>query len=154
MIPFALADTGVDPDHMAEHGVNALRVLGGHTVVWGARTAAWQDPDWKYVTVRRTVAVLELSMERGLQWTASEPNGEALWAQVRAGVADFLHGWWRHGALAGEKPSEAYFVRCDRTTMSESDLAEGRLVVLVGVALLRPKMFLVLPVVLQTTPGT
>ncbi len=144
VLPFPLAQTGVDPDHLAQHGVNALRVIGGRTVVWGARTAAWQDPEWRYLHVRRTVLTLEESLEQGLAWVALEPVAEALWGQVRSCVEDFLWPWWHHGALAGSKVGEAFFVRCDRSTTTASDLAEGRLVLLVGLALLRPAEFVVL----------
>ncbi len=153
VLPFPLAATGVDPDHMAERGVNALRVLGDRTVVWGARTAAWQDPEWKYVNVRRAVVVLEEALARGLGWVAFEPNDEPLWTQVRASVEQFLVPWWRHGALVGAKTSEAYFVRCDRSTTTEADLAAGRLVLLVGLALLRPAEFVVLRLDLRTATG-
>jgi phage tail sheath protein FI len=154
VLPFALAETGVAPDHLAEHGVNALRVLGGHSVVWGARTAAWQDPQWRYVNVRRTVLTVEETLEHGLAWVAFEPNAEPLWAEVRAAVEGFLLPWWRHGALSGSKRSEAFFVRCDRSTTTEADVAAGRLVLEVGLALLSPAEFVVLRVALRTAMVT
>ena len=139
-----------DVDALAARGVNALRRVDGRVVVWGARTAAWRDPEWKYVSVRRTFLFLAESIDQGLQWVVFEPNGAALWAQVRACVEDFLSTWWRQGALLGTTADEAFFVRVDASTMTQADLDAGRLVVLVGVALLRPAEFSVLRVALRT----
>lgn len=98
----------------------------------------------KHVKVRRYMAYLERSIERDMQWVVFEPNDSALWKEVQARISDFLHAEWRSGALVGVKPEEAFFVRCDRTTMSQSDLDAGRLVCLVGVAVLRPAEFMIL----------
>jgi phage tail sheath protein FI len=123
--------------------VNCLRTFPGRgVVVVGARTLS-SDPDWKYVNVRRLVLFLESSIERGLQWAVFEPNGDRLWAHVRRMVEDFLFSQWSAGALVGSKPEEAYFVRCDRTTMTQNDLDNGRLVCLVGVATVRPAEFVI-----------
>jgi len=123
--------------------VNALRSLPAvGAVVWGARTAS-VDPEWKYVPVRRLVLFLERSIERGLQWVVFEPNGEPVWARVRLSVENFLFDLWRQGALVGDRPDEGYFVRCDLSTMTQADVEAGRLVVLVGVAALKPAEFLV-----------
>ncbi len=103
-----------------------------------------QDPDWKYVNLRRYLAYLEQSLETGTQWVVFEPNGEALWARVRSTVEDFLLNEWKSGALQGTSPAEAYFVHCDRTTMTQNDLDNGRLVCVVGVAPVKPAEFTVL----------
>ena len=100
----------------------------------GARARPARDPEWKYVNVRRYFTYLERSIDRGTQWAVFEPNGERLWANVRETIADFLFNEWRNGALLGAKPEEAFFVRCDRTTMTQNDLDNGRLVCLIGVA--------------------
>lgn len=144
-----LAET-VDVAALAARGVNPLRRMDGRVVVWGARTAAWQDPEWKYVPVRRAVLMLEESLSRGLAWVVFEPNGPALWGQVRTCVEDFLTTWWRQGALVGRTTDEAFFVKADASTMTQADLDAGRLVVLVGVALLRPAEFSLLRVGLLT----
>ena len=124
-------------------GVDCLRrVAGRKVVVWGARTLS-ADPALKYVNVRRLLIYLEESIRQGVQWAAFEPNGEALWASVRRAVQGFLHAAWRNGALVGRMPQDAFFVRCDRTTMSQSDVLNGRLVCLVGVAPLRPAEFVI-----------
>ena len=125
------------------HGVNCLRAFPGRGIlVWGARTTS-TDPEWKYVNVRRLLDFLEHSIERGTQWVVFEPNGETLWSHVRSQVADYLTEQWRAGVLQGMKVSDAFFVRCDRTTMTERDLDEGRLICLVGVAVLRPGEFVI-----------
>ena len=124
-------------------GINCLRAFEGRGIrVWGARTIS-SDPEWKYVSVRRYCAYLEHSVDRGTQWAVFEPNGEALWAAVRRNIEDFLLNEWRNGALTGDKPEMAFFVRCDRSTMTQSDLDAGRLICLIGIALLRPAEFVI-----------
>lgn len=124
-------------------GVNCLRHLSGRGFrVWGARLAS-SDPEWKYVNVRRYFNYLESSIDRGTQWAVFEPNGERLWANVRQTIADFLYNEWRNGALLGSKTEEAYFVRCDRSTMTQNDLDNGRLVCLIGLAVIKPAEFVI-----------
>lgn len=131
-------------DELSPRRVNALRTLPSvGAVVWGARTAS-DDPEWKYVPVRRLVLFLERSIEQALQWVVFEPNDESLWTSVRQTVDDFLHDLWRQGALLGRKADEGYFVRCDRTTMTQADIDAGHLVVLVGVAPLQPAEFVII----------
>ena len=101
------------------------------------------DPEWKYINIRRYLLFLEHSIDQGTQWAVFEPNGEGLWATVRRGVEDFLDTQWRSGALVGRTPQDAYFVRCDGTTMTQDDIDHGRLVVLVGVAPLKPAEFVI-----------
>ncbi len=90
------------------------------------------------------------SLDEGLRWTVFEPNGERLWADVRTATEDFLFRGWQRGALLGGQPAEASFVRCDRSTLSQTDLAAGRCVVLVGVAVLKPAEFLIFRLGLNT----
>ena len=124
-------------------GVNCLRYLSGRGFrVWGARLAS-SDPEWKYVNVRRYFNYLESSIDRGSQWAVFEPNGERLWANIRQTISDFLYNEWRNGALLGSKTEEAYFVRCDRSTMTQNDLDNGRLVCLIGVAVIKPAEFVI-----------
>ena len=99
--------------------------------IWSDHTLS-PDPEWKYVNVRRLIIFLERSIDEGLQWVAFEPNGEKLWAAVRATVSDFL-------ASRGDP----FFVRCDRTSMTQDDLDSGRLVCVIGVAPLRPAEFVI-----------
>ena len=124
-------------------GVNCLRFFPGRGFrVWGARTAS-SDPEWKYVNVRRFFNYLEASIDRSTQWAVFEPNGERLWANIRETIAAFLYNEWRNGALLGGKPEEAYFVRCDRSTMTQNDLDNGRLVCQIGVAAIKPAEFVI-----------
>jgi hypothetical protein len=124
-------------------GINCFRFFEGRgNRLWGARTIS-SDPEWKYVNLRRYFAYLERSIDKGTQWAVFEPNGEALWANVRATVRDFLVNEWANGALLGDKPEKAFFVRCDRSTMTQNDLDNGRLVCLIGVAPLRPAEFVI-----------
>ena len=130
-------------DVLNPEGVNCFRFFEGRGFrLWGARTIS-SDPEWKYVNLRRYFIYLERSIDRGTQWAVFEPNGEALWANVRRTVEDFLFNEWQMGALLGDKPEKAYFVRCDRSTMTQNDLDNGRLVCLIGVAPLRPAEFVI-----------
>ena len=124
-------------------GINCIRTLPNRGIrVWGARTIS-SDPEWRYVNVRRYFLYLEASIDQGTQWAVFEPNGEALWANVRTTVSDFLYNEWVSGALLGTKPEEAFFVQCDRSTMTQADLDAGRLICLVGVAALKPAEFVI-----------
>ena len=124
-------------------GVNCFRFFEGRGMrLWGARTIS-SDPEWKYVNLRRYFAYLERSIDKGTQWAVFEPNGELLWANVRRTIEDFLLNEWQNGALLGDKPDKAYFVKCDRSTMSQNDLDNGRLICLIGVAPLRPAEFVI-----------
>ncbi len=124
-------------------GVNCLRYFAGRgNRVWGARTTS-SDPEWKYVNIRRYFLYLEQSIDRGTQWSVFEPNGERLWANIRDTVTSFLYNEWVNGALLGDKPEQAFFVRCDRSTMTQNDLDNGRLICLIGVAAIKPAEFVI-----------
>ena len=112
-------------------------------VVYGARVVT-SDPDWKYVNVRRLLIFIEASIDRGLQWAVFEPNDEPLWARLRRSVTNFLTTVWRNGGLQGSKPEEAFFVKCDMTTMTQTDIDEGRLIVVIGVAPVKPAEFVII----------
>lgn len=130
-------------DVLNPEGVNCFRFFEGRGYrLWGARTIS-SDPEWKYVNVRRYFAYLERSLERGTQWIVFENNSEPLWANVRRTVEDFLFNEWKSGHLMGDKPQEAYFVRCDRSTMTQNDIDNGRLICLIGVAPVRPAEFVI-----------
>ena len=130
-------------DVLNPEGINALRFFEGRgNRVWGARTVS-SDPEWKYVNVRRLFIFLEHSIDKGSQWAVFEPNNERLWANIRRTIEDFLLNLWKDGALLGAKPEQAYFVRCDRTTMTQNDLDNGRLIVLIGVAPVKPAEFVI-----------
>lgn len=119
-----------------------IRVYGGRVIT--------SDSDWKYVNVRRLLIFIEASLNQGLQYVVFEPNAEPLWARVKRSVSNFLTLVWRNGALEGIKPEEAFFVKCDKTTMTETDREEGRLIVLVGVAPVKPAEFVIVRIGLWT----
>jgi uncharacterized protein len=124
-------------------GINCLRFFFGRGYrVWGARTAS-SDPEWKYVNIRRYFIYLEHSIDRSTQWAVFEPNGMRLWANITDTISAFLYNEWRSGALLGSTPEQAYFVRCDRSTMTQADLDNGRLVCEIGVAALKPAEFVI-----------
>jgi phage tail sheath protein FI len=124
-------------------GINCFRFFEDRGYrLWGARTIS-SDPEWIYVNVRRYFAYLEHSIDKGTQWAVFEPNGPLLWANVQRTISDFLLNEWQNGALLGDTPATSYFVRCDRSTMTQNDLDNGRLVCLVGVAALKPAEFVI-----------
>ena len=138
-----------DAGALAQGHVNPLR----SSQIWGARTLN-PDHEWKYLNIRRLLIFLERSIDEGLQWVVFEPNGEPLWAKVRAGVTDFLDAQRRSGALQGDRPDNAFFVRCDLTTMTQDDLDSGRLICEIGVAPLRPAEFVIIRIGLWTADRT
>lgn len=146
----AIDDVQQGPLNLA--GVNALRMFPQYgPLVWGARTLATTSVDWRYVPVRRTVLFIESSLAAGLAWTVFERNDEALWAAVRQATDAFLYGLWRQGAFAGNRPEEACVVQCGRgITMTDDDVAAGRLRLTVMVALTHPAEFIVLTLELET----
>jgi phage tail sheath protein FI len=124
-------------------GINLIREFTGRGIrVWGARTLS-SDPEWKYLNVRRLFNFVGHSIDRGTQWVVFEPNNEQLWARVAQTIEAFLIGVWKTGALMGTTPKEAFFVRCDRTTMTQDDIDNGRLIVLIGLAPTKPAEFVI-----------
>jgi uncharacterized protein len=86
---------------------------------------------------------LEESIDKGTQWVVFEPNNEKLWGRVIATITAFLTRVWRDGALMGIKPEEAFFVKCDRTTMTQDDIDNGKLICIIGVAPMKPAEFVI-----------
>jgi phage tail sheath protein FI len=131
-------------------GVNCLRALPVYgPVVWGARTLHGDDnrgSEWKYIPVRRMALFLEESLYRGTQWAVFEPNDEPLWAQIRLNAGAFMNGLFRQGAFQGATPRDAYFVKCDRETTTEADIAKGIVNIVVGFAPLKPAEFVVIKI--------
>jgi phage tail sheath protein FI len=117
--------------------------------VWGGRVIT-SDPDWKYVNVRRLLIYLEHSIDRGVQWVVFEPNADPLWARVRRTISNFLTTVWRNGALEGTTKEEAFFVKCDRTTMTQADIDNGKLICVIGVAPVKPAEFVIIRIGLWT----
>ncbi len=109
--------------------------------------------EFKYVSIRRYLSLLENSLSQGTQWAVFENNGAELWARVRSTVTDFLTNEWQSGKLMGAKPEEAFFVRCDTTTMTQDDIDNGRLVVVIGVAPVKPAEFIIFQIGQWTGSG-
>jgi phage tail sheath protein FI len=124
-------------------GVNAIRRFPTRGIrVWGARTLS-SNGLWKYVSVRRLFIFLERSIYEGTQWVVFEPNDDRLWARVIDTIRLFLRGQWRLGALFGRTEEEAFFITCDRTTMTQDDILNGRLICEIGIAPVRPAEFVI-----------
>lgn len=131
-------------------GVNCLRTFPVYaSICWGARTLDGADAlasDWKYVPVRRLTLFLEESLYRGTQWVVFEPNDEPLWAQIRLNVGAFMHDLFRKGAFQGTSPRDAFFVRCDGSTTTQTDIDNGIVNIEVGFAPLKPAEFVILKI--------
>lgn len=124
-------------------GINALRFFPNRgNRVWGARTMS-SDTSWKYINVRRLFIFVEESIDEGTQFVVFEPNADPTWARVRQTIINFLTTVWRSGALEGTKPDEAFFVKCDRSTMSQDDIDNGRLICVIGIAPVKPAEFVI-----------
>ncbi len=126
-------------------GINCIRDFrsdGRGIRLWGARTMT-SDPEWKYVNVRRLFLFIEESIDEGTQWVVFEPNAPETWARVVRTITAFLTTLWRNGALLGLNPGDAFFVKCDRTTMAQDDIDGGRMICLIGVAPVKPAEFVI-----------
>lgn len=135
--------TAGEQDMLNPIGVNCIRAFQGRGIrVWGARTVS-SDSLWKYINVRRLFLYIEESIEKSTQWVVFEPNNERLWGRIRATITEFLTRVWKDGALMGTKAEEAFFVRCDRTTMTQDDIDNGRLIILIGIAPVKPAEFVI-----------
>jgi phage tail sheath protein FI len=135
--------TTVEQEVLNPRAVNCIRRFEGRGIrVWGARTLS-SDPEFRYVNVRRVLIFLEASIDRGTQYVVFEPNAPETWSRVVDSVSAFLHTQWRNGVLFGRRPEDAFFVRCDETTMTADDIQNGRLICLIGVAIVRPAEFVI-----------
>jgi hypothetical protein len=141
-------------DILNPKGVNVIRSFPGRGIyIWGARTLS-TNTLWKYINVRRLFIFLEESIDEGTQWVVFEPNDQKLWARVRATVTEFLTRVWKDGALFGNTPEEAFFVKCDETTMTPDDINNGRLICIIGVAPVRPAEFVIFRIAQLTASAT
>lgn len=137
---------GLNVDPTAGKSINAIRAFAGKgTLVWGARTLAGNDNEWRYVAVRRLFITIEESIQKSTAFAVFEPNDATTWLKVKGMIESYLYGLWEKGALAGPTPESAYFVNVGLgKTMTPQDVLEGRLIVDVGVAAVRPAEFVVL----------
>ena len=131
-------------------GINVLRnfpIYGN--IAWGARTLKGSDQEaseWKYIPVRRTALYIERTLFESLKWVVFEPNDEPLWAQIRLSVGAFMHTLFRQGAFQGSTPRQAYLVKCDSETTTQTDINMGVVNILVGFAPLKPAEFVVIKI--------
>jgi len=141
-------------DILNPKGINVIRAFPGRGIrVWGARTMS-SDSSWKYINVRRLFNYVEESIDEGTQWVVFEPNDEKLWARVRQSISNFLTTVWSSGALMGSKASQAFFVKCDYTTMTQGDIDNGRLICIVGIAPVKPAEFVIFRIQQKTLEST
>jgi uncharacterized protein len=133
-------------DATSGKSINAIRTFAGKgTLVWGARTLAGNDNEWRYIPVRRLFNYIEVSVKKASSFVVFEPNVAMTWLKVRTMIESFLDNLWRQGALAGGTEKEAYFVEVGLgTTMTSQDILEGRMIIKVGIAAVRPAEFIIL----------
>jgi hypothetical protein len=132
-----------EQDILNPQNINVLRAFPGRgNRVWGARVLT-SAPAWRYISVRRLFIMIEESIDEATQWVVFEPNDEPLWARVRQSVSRFLMTQWRIGALQGATADEAFYVVCDRSTMSPDDIDNGRLICEIGIAPVKPAEFVI-----------
>lgn len=142
-VDLELQITRGEQDLLNPVGVNCIRAFPGRGIrVWGARTMA-SDPAWRYLNVRRYFNYLEESILIGTQWVVFEPNDHALWARIRRNVSAFLVNEWRSGALFGQRPEDAFYVKCDDETNPPESVDLGRVVCEIGIAPVKPAEFVV-----------
>ncbi|MFR4989648.1 phage tail sheath family protein [Anaerotruncus colihominis] len=139
-----------EQDILNPQGVNLIRSFTGRGIrVWGARTAS-SNPLWKYINVRRLFIFVEESLKANTNWVVFEPNSEALWGRVQRTIELFLSSMWRSGALAGTSPGEAFFVNIGRSTMTQDDIDNGRLICNIGIAPVKPAEFVIFRITQHT----
>jgi len=125
-------------------GVNCIRFFPDAGIrVWGARTLADEASEWRYINVRRLFNMIEESIGGGTRWTVFEPNDERTWKSVERDIRAFLTLLWRDGALKGETPEQAFFVKCDAETNPPDVIDAGRLITEIGIAPVKPAEFII-----------
>lgn len=134
----------VDPT--AGKSINAIRSFAGKgTLIWGARTLAGNDNEWRYINVRRLFNMIEESVQKATAFAVFEPNVATTWLKVKGMIDSYLYGLWQQGALAGPTPEAAYFINVGLgKTMTTQDILEGRMIVEIGIAAVRPAEFIIL----------
>jgi phage tail sheath protein FI len=142
-VDLELQITRGEQDLLNPIGVNCIRAFPGRGIrVWGARTLS-SDPAWRYLNIRRYFNYLEESILIGTQWVVFEPNDHNLWARIRRNISAFLVNEWRDGALFGQRPEEAYYVKCDEETNPPESVDVGRVICEIGIAPVKPAEFVI-----------
>jgi uncharacterized protein len=137
---------GLNVDASTGKSINCLRAFSGKGIlVWGARTLAGNDNEWRYINVRRLFNMVEESCKKATEAFVFEPNDANTWVKIQSMCENFLTTIWRQGALQGAKPEHAFYVAVGLgKTMSPLDILEGRLIVEIGMAAVRPAEFIIL----------
>lgn len=137
---------GLNIDATSGKSINAIRRFTGKgNLVWGARTLAGNDNEWRYIPVRRLFIFIEESVKKSTEFVVFEPNNANTWQRVKTMIENFLSRQWRESALAGAKPEEAFFVKVGLgETMTALDILEGRMNIEIGLAAVRPAEFIIL----------
>ena len=136
---------GLNVDVVSGKSINAIRAFSGKgTLVWGARTLAGNDNEWRYVNVRRLFIMVEESAQKASAFAVFEANDVSTWLKVKGMIESFLYGLWEQGALQGSTPDAAFYVNVGPETMTQQDILEGRMIVEIGLAAVRPAEFIVL----------
>ena len=143
-----------DQDGLNPDGVNVIRAFNGNMTVWGARTLGGdRNNEWKYVNIRRLFLFLRESIDEGTQWVVFEPNTPTLWAQITRNITAFLTNVWQSGALFGNTPAEAFYVKCDDETNPPEVRDLGQVVTEIGVAVVKPAEFVIFRISQWAGPG-
>lgn len=141
-------------DGLNPQGINCIRNLNGNIKVWGARTLGGDaNGEFKYINVRRLFNYMRESIDEGTQWTVFEPNSPDLWARIRRNITAFLTTVWRSGALFGDTPEQAFFVKCDEETNPPEVRDSGQVVTVIGVAVVKPAEFVIFRISQWAGPG-
>jgi phage tail sheath protein FI len=150
--------TDTDSERLNPAGINALRSFPTTgIVVWGARTLSGADmlaSEWKYIPVRRLAFYIEESVFRGAQWAVFEPNAQPLWTQITLSAGAFMQALFKQGAFKGQTPDQAYFVRCDNTTTTPADVANGVINIVIGFAPVNPAEFVIISIQQMSNRGS
>jgi hypothetical protein len=136
--------TNAEQAELNPAGVNCIRIFSREGVrVWGARTVADGSSEWRYLNVRRLFTMIEESIKLSTRWVVFEPNAQPLWKSIRRDVRAFLTLLWRDGALMGNSPEDAFFVKCDEETNPPEVVDAGIVVTVIGIAPVKPAEFIV-----------
>src|SRR5262245_31366119 len=143
-VDVAYSLTQEDQERLNPNGVNCIRFFPNEGIrVWGARTRAASASEWRYINVRRLFNMIEKSIVRSTRWVVFEPNDYSLWKSIRRDVSAFLTLVWRQGALMGQTPDQAFFVKCDAETNPPEEIDAGRVIILIGIAPVKPAEFVI-----------
>lgn len=143
-----------DQESLNPAGVNCIRYFSREGIrVWGARTLAREESNWRYLNVRRLFSMIEESIGMGTRWVVFEPNDIVLWKALKRDVGAFLTLLWRQGAFAGTTPDQAFFVKCDEETNPPESVDDGRVTIIIGIAPVKPAEFVIFRIG-QTDSGT